>query len=308
MFEFLLERLAPLYLFIFAGFLAGRYLQVSRESVAGLLVYILAPAVGFFGAWSLELDASLISLPFIFLGFSFIICLSFFLIGSRIWKTSEKNILAFSVGSGNTGYFGIPVITMLLGDDVLGYLVLIIVGFTLFENTLGFYITARGNHTRREAVVRSVRLPSIYAFLVGLSLNGLGVPMGEGAAALLVNVKGAYAILGMMMIGLGVSVAGGFRFDAKYVGLAFLGKFLVWPALVGGLVWVDYNHVHLFDPKLYPIMMLIAAVPLPANSVAFATTLRANPEKAATAVLLSTLVALFYIPWMSAFVQRLFPQ
>jgi malate permease and related proteins len=43
----------------------------------------------------------------------------------------------------------------------------------------------------------------------------------------------------------------------------------------------------------------MAIVPLAANTVALATELKVHPERAAIAVLLSTLFALFYIPFMA---------
>ena len=44
------------------------------------------------------------------------------------------------------------------------------------------------------------------------------------------------------------------------------------------------------------IVILITIVPPAANSVAFAAQLNIRPEKAATTVLLGTVLALFYIP------------
>lgn len=48
------------------------------------------------------------------------------------------------------------------------------------------------------------------------------------------------------------------------------------------------------------MMLLISACPLAANTVAFATLLKTEPEKAGVAVLLSTVFALFYIPALVA--------
>jgi predicted permease len=44
------------------------------------------------------------------------------------------------------------------------------------------------------------------------------------------------------------------------------------------------------------VLLVLSIVPIASNTVAFATKLRAHPEKAAFTVMLSTLVALVYIP------------
>jgi len=62
------------------------------------------------------------------------------------------------------------------------------------------------------------------------------------------------------------------------------------------VVWVDNITLQLYNTSIHKVMILMSIVPLAANTVAFATELKAQPEKASLAVMLSTLFALFYIP------------
>src|SRR5262249_46379322 len=146
------------------------------------------------------------------------------------------HILAFSVGSGNTGYFGLPVAVALFGQEAVPWVILAVLGVILYENSLGFFVTARGHHTLRESLGRISRLPSLYAFLAAATLNlGFGYRLPPDVATLADGFRGAYSILGMMMIGLGVAQSG-LRFDAKFLGLAFLGRFVAWPVVVFSLL------------------------------------------------------------------------
>jgi len=57
--------------------------------------------------------------------------------------------------------------------------VLCILGFVLYENTLGFYIVARANFSIKESIRKVLKLPTIYAFLLGVLLNIGGIEFGE---------------------------------------------------------------------------------------------------------------------------------
>lgn len=297
----LLGKLLPLYGLIFLGFIAGRALKAQKETVAGLLLYILSPFVVFHGVVTTVLDAGAISLPLLF----FVLCcglsVMWYAIGSCVWKDSTRGIFAYTGATGNTGYFGIPVALAIFGEGVLGTMVLSIMGFVLFENSLGFFFTARGNYTPKESLRRLLRLPTIYAFAVGLAVNTMHIPLGEGYLALALNMRGAFSVLGMMIIGMGIADMRSLKLDYAFFGLCFLAKFVVWPVLMALVIVIDMTFLHFYAPIVHKVMILLSVTPLAANTVVLATALKAQPEKAALAVLLSTVFALFFIPLVSVY-------
>src|SRR5438552_2054663 len=142
----LLFKLIPLYFVIFLGYIAGRFLRAQKATLASLLVYIISPLVIFHGVVTTTLDASALSLPIFFFTACCVLSSVFLAIGSRLWRDSTKNILAFTAGTGNTGYFGLPVALALFNEEVVGTMVFSILGFVLYENSLGFFIAARRHH------------------------------------------------------------------------------------------------------------------------------------------------------------------
>jgi predicted permease len=293
----LLSQTLPLYLLIALGFLAGRYLEVSREATARLLIYVVAPAVVFYGALHAPLNAAVLSLPPLFFAICSLVAFTTYKVAKRWWKGAEKNILAFATGSGNTGYFGIPVALFLYGESVVPVQIVAIQGYLIFENTIGFYLTARGNFSAEESLRRVLKLPALYAFAAGLACQLLGVQFSGPLQHLQVSFRGAYTVLGMMLLGLGFSSLRRWKVDWKFVGVAFAAKFIAWPIIMGGILALN-RQVHFFTSDVEKVLWLLAIVPLPVNAVAFASELRAEPEKTAMAVLLSTLFALVYIPFM----------
>jgi predicted permease len=102
----------------------------------------------------------------------------------------------------------------------------------------------------------------------------------------------------MMLIGLGIGTSKKLQFDIKFTAITFFAKFAVWPFLILLIILLDKSFLHIYNLQIYKVMLLLSIVPLAANAVAFSTVLKLHPEKAALAVLLSTLFALFYIPLM----------
>ena len=99
-----------------------------------------------------------------------------------------------------------------------------------------------------------------------------------------------------MIIGLALAHMDKFVFGARFVTITFIGKFVAWPLLVLGFIWLDKNFFNWFEPVIHQLIIVMSIVPPAANIVAFATQMNLKPEKAATTVLLGTLFALFYIP------------
>jgi hypothetical protein len=302
----LLAKLFPLYLIVFLGWIAGRYLEVKKESIASLLIYIIAPVVVFNGVITTELNFSTLSLPVLFFTLACLLCLLFYFIGTFIWEGSEKNILAFTSGVGNVGYFGLPVVLSLFGEKFLGVAVLSVLGFILYENSLGFFVVAKGRYTRNEALKKVLTLPALYAFFVGLIVNLSHVQLGTVVFDIIGSFRGAYTVLGMMLVGLGLSQVTRMSFDPVFSGIAFLAKFVAWPLVVGTIVFFDIHFFHVYSTELYKIMLVMSIVPLASNTIAFATKLGTHPEKAAVTVLLSTLFALVYIPLFVSLIFCLF--
>src|SRR3989339_526129 len=292
----LIIKLIPLYLLILLGMIVSQKLKVNRESVAKLLVYIISPGVVFYGTCKADLNLSNLLLPIVFFALSCISALLFFQIGKYFWKDNTKNILAYTAGTANTGYFGLPVLLMLFGENSFTLAALAIFGFILYENTLGFYITARGNFSAKQSLMKVLKLPAIYTFIAGLTFNFLKIPISADIFDMLGYFKGAYSLLGMMIIGMSLSRATFQKFDFKFLTLSFIARFIFWPLILLPFVYFDKTIFHFFTNEAYHILLVYSCVPLAASTVVFASELGVQPDKAAVTVLLSTLFALFYIP------------
>ena len=105
----LLIKIISLYVLILLGFIAGKKLNVKKESIASVLIYIVTPVVIFNSIVSTKITPELLLLPLIFFFCCSFMCLLFYVIGKSLFNNNTKNLLAFAAGTANTGYFGIPV-------------------------------------------------------------------------------------------------------------------------------------------------------------------------------------------------------
>lgn len=293
----LLLKIFPLYINIVLGYLSAKILKVQRESIASILIYILGPIVVFSATISVKINISVVLLPvFLYLFGSLIAFLSLFLWG-KSWNDASGNILSFSAGTGNTGYFGIPLAIIFFSPELADIYIFTVLASFLYESTTGFYVTAKGNFTVKQSLQKIVKLPIIYAFILGLICNVLGLAIPSEIVSYTDQFKGAYGILGMMMIGMALmGLKKGTDLDKKFISISFIIKFVFWPIAILALIYIDKLYLMLLNEDLYKVLFLFAIVPMAGNAVTLAVLLKAQPEKTSFTVVLSTLVSLLYIP------------
>lgn len=294
----LLLKLIPLYFLILLGYIAGKHLSVQKETISALLIYIIYPVVVFTGVMNANVTPATLLLPVVVCGVACCLSLLFYRLSSGVWHDATRNLLAFGAGNANTGYFGVPVALALFGEEQVGIYILCIIGITFYENTLGFFITAKGHHTAKESLLKLAKLPTLYAFVLAVVLSLFDAQLPQLYLDTAASFRAAFTLLGMMIIGLGLAGVKKYAFDLKLVAMSFIAKFLAWPLFMVGIIALDVNFLHMWSEQIHKILLLIAIMPLAANMVVFATQLKTHPEKASLAVLLSTLFALLYIPLM----------
>jgi len=292
----LLTHSLPLLGLIALGYVAGRWLDVEPRPLAAVAIYILSPLVNFGGVAQLEFRPAYLLLPPLLFGTAAGIALLMYWLAGRLYADSTRNLVAMAASTGNTGYFGTPLVLAVLGPTAAGVYFLMNFAVALSETTVGYYVGARGHHGIRESARKVLSLPANYAVLLGLAWNGLDWPLPSGFLTWWERFTGAWVIIGMMLIGAALSRVGGWRANARLTGVLFSVKFLLWPACTWGLALADRAVIGLFDPMVHTLLLIIGVVPLAGNTVTFATQLRLRPGEAAAVVLESTVFAIAYIP------------
>lgn len=295
-FTLLAANIFPLYILIAFGYIAGRWLDVNLHSMAIIAIYILAPLVNLGGMMQLKFDATVLLLPVIMFFTSGLIGTIYYKTAPLGWKDTTANLISLASVSGNTGYFGLPVILALFDVKYAAIYMIMNIGLTISELTTGYYFGARGHGDVKQAMMKVLKLPVIHAVWIGLLLNALGAELSPVMTRYWNYATGAWVFVGMMLIGVALGKQERLELDFRLMRWLFSARFIAWPLAGAAIIAADSIYFHLFEPTIYKMIAVFSAVPLAGNLVAYATNLNLHPERAAAAVLTSTFLALFTIP------------
>ena len=295
-FTLLAANIFPLYILIGLGYIAGRWMDVNLHSMAIIAIYILAPMVNLGAMIQLKFEPSVLLLPVIMFFVSGAIGTFFYKTAPLAWKDTTANLIALGSVSGNTGYFGLPIILAMFDVKYVAIYMIMNLGVSISELTTGYYFGARGHADVKQAMLKVLKLPVIHAIWIGLVLNGLDIQLSPVMTRYWNYATGAWVFTGIMLIGVALGKQSKLELDFRLMRWLFSAKFIAWPLACALVIAIDSVFFQVFDATIYRMIVIFSAVPLAGNLVAYASNLNIHPERAAGAVLVSTFLALLTIP------------
>lgn len=289
-------QITPLLVLISLGFFTGRFLEVNLHSLATVAIYIIAPYVNFIAISRLEFRADYLILPVFTFAVSLIIGFCVYHLATHFWREKAANLIAMSSVTGNSGYFGLPIVLYMFGPEWVGVYLFMNLGMFLNEIGLGYYFGARGEADVKGAITKVFKLPVIYAIILGFIANMLDIEPTQTMVTYWNHFLGVWIVIGMMLIGTALSKQQKIDVDGRLLRWMLTPRFVIWPLTGSSLVIADMIFLHMFAPEVHGLIIIFTSVPLAGNIVAFAANLNLYPERAAGAVLISTIMALLTLP------------
>ncbi|MGI9435955.1 MAG: AEC family transporter [Geminicoccaceae bacterium] len=297
----------PLFSLIFIGFFAGKLRMMDQHAVrtlVGFVFNVAMPALIFrmmantdiaaIDDWPVLAAYLVAQTPLFLLGM---------LIGSLIFRQSfaESTIQGFGSSFSNGVILGLPLVLSLYGDrGGVPALLIIMLDILLFSTVtllLEFAtLEDRGKRTGgplsivRKLLLSVVRNPLVLASVlgVGFGLSGLSLPSMIDKTLAFTGQAGPPAGLFALGATLGLRKIGGrFRPISAMVSM----KLLLHPLIA----WLTVTYLFGLDPLMTSVVLLFAACPVGANVYVFAQQYEAGVETSASAVLISTALALMTI-------------
>jgi predicted permease len=171
-------------------------------------------------------------------------------------------------------------------------------GTVIFHTTVGYYFIARGNVTASQAIQQVIRLPVLYGMAAGLVLSFMQIGLPDPLLKFWDVSKGAYICLGMMLVGLALANQKHFKWDRQLIAVGLFGKFLIWPGLALILILLDRTTTQLLTPIMAQCLIVIAVCPIASNTTAYAAQNDMPVQKAASLVMISTVLAIVVLPFV----------
>lgn len=270
-------------------FKSGKITKEGSKSLATLLVWLVAPCVlvrSFCVAYSAE---KLVMLVWSFVLSGIALVISIFL----AWLLLRKNpIECFSVAFANTGFFGIPMVTAVLGFEAVFYLAGLLTWFNLMQWTWGVAVLCQKKMTISPKQLMTN--PYLIASVLGLVLfvTGLGTQLPiivketmDGIAAL--NAPVAMMILGVYLAQTKLSEL----FTTPRLYLVSVLRMWFVPAVTLLVFWFVP-----VDATVRLAILIAAAAPVGANVAVYAQLFGADYPHACQAVASSTALAIAMFP------------
>ena len=201
---------------------------------------------------------------------------------------AEAAIEAQCAAIGNTGFLGVPMLTLLLGEAAIGPVMLVLtVDFILFGTIVVALITGSRGDSGGLGIPRTVALglvknPMLVSIALGFAWSGLRLPIPDPANQFLTILGGA-ATPGALFV-IGASLASKSAERPLVAGYLSVCKLVLHPALVA------LAALFLFpvDGHAAAVMIAAASLPVAGNVYILAQHYGVAPHRVSTAILFST--------------------
>lgn len=217
---------------------------------------------------------------------------------------TEAAIESQCAAIGNTGFLGVPMLTLLLGAQAIGPIMLTLaVDLIVFSSLIVILITGSRDGRLSLKVLKTVGLgliknPMIVAISAGLLWSGLKIPMPVPMNEFL-TILGAAATPGALFA-IGASLAGKSAERLSIAGWLSFCKLIIHPAMVAIGALVLFN----VDPYNATVIISCAALPVAGNIYILAQHYGVAPQRVSAAILVSTALSIVtvsaVIGWLTA--------
>ena len=290
MLRILWQILSPIYIIILSGYLIQKKFKLSLQPLTKVQLYLFIPALIFIKIATSQLDSGLVFriISFTVILFFSLMALSFLI--SKILGLGRKKEKAFmnAVILRNQGNFGIPLMSLLftgaMGEYAMSVHMIVLFATNILLNTFGLYNASSGSYTRREAMIKVLRMPILYVVALGFMFKAFSLtipaPIHES-----LDIMGN-AVVPLALFTLGAQLANTkLALTDRSLPLATAMRLILSP-LLAWLMTIAFG----FTGIIAQVLIIGAAAPTAVNSVILAMEFDGDADYASETVLLTTLL------------------
>lgn len=296
----------PFFALIGLGFWAGRTKFFSPEATAYLtkfVFYFALSAMLFRFSANLSLaevwDTRLV-IAYLW-GTAFVYGIATIVGYLRKLDIATAAIEAQCAAIGNVGFLGVPMLTLLLGAQAIGPIMLALgVDLIVFSSLIVILVTGSRDGASGLQLLRTVGLglaknPMIVAIALGFLWSGFSIPIPEPMNEFLAILGGAATPGALFAIG--ASLASKSAEKIQIAGWLSFCKLVLHPLLVGFAMLI-----FAVDPYAAGVVICASALPVAGNVYMLAQHYGVAPQRVSAAILVSTAVSIVTVSIVVAWV------
>lgn len=291
----LLFIIFPVFFIFFIGYAGQKLIGFDIKSISTTALYLMSPFLAFRTFYGNPLTWSYLYI----IVFSCLLSFSLFIIVwviAKLMKANRSERSAMILGSVfmNSGNYGAPVVLFALGKIGFDYAVIMMVFQSLLMNSFGIFFASIGASERatwQDAMQRVLRMPLIYAALLGILLQlfsiKLPVTLMEGISL----IADASIPTVMLVLGMQLAVMVRKKVKYKYVTTVAILRMIVSPIIA--FIILMFLPV---DDVLRSVLIIQASMPAAANTTMFALQFGTEPDLVSFTTFITTLISILTIP------------
>ena len=235
------NNILPIILISGAGFLLGKLITVDSRTLGRVIFYLFSPLLIFDLLLKSKLDyqQAVTTVAYTATVITTLGLLAFLL--GKLLRLERPMLLAviITVGFGNTGNYGLPLVSFAFGEQALAYASIYFVTTTILLNTAGVLIASLGHTDFKTALLGLFKLPIVYAVILALLLNRTGVILPAPLIRTIELAAGGSIPLMLVLLGLELTRVE-WTNSMRALGLGAFLRLLAGP-IVGILLTKVYN-------------------------------------------------------------------
>lgn len=298
----LLRQVLTMFLLSGVGFVmvrAGKITLEGGKTIGNILIYLSLPCV-IVNSFTVDFTRErLIGLGLSALATAVLLGLSVLVSALAFRKDA---VSCFASAFSNPGFFGVPVIAAVLGEDAVFYIAPFIALVNMLQWTYGVSRLTGQSPRQGLSLKRIFTAPFMVAIIIGLVLFFTGFRLPEILSSAVKTIAGLNTPLAMFSIGLYLSQC---HFKELFCTLRLYKvsalRLLVIPA-------VSLALLTLLPAQYYPLklaVLIAAACPVGSNVAVYAQLYGKDHSYAVETVVISTLLSILTLPLLTACAQFL---
>ena len=215
-------------------------------------------------------------------------------------EKETRKVYRFGTVFANAGYMGIPLISMVLGDEAAIYASVYIVGFNFFCWSFGALIYSEDKSfiSPKKMFINAATVPTAIGILIFVTniYVYIPAPIADFTYDALTMLKDTVAPMSMMIIGMRLAdlqLKGAFRDKYLYLGLAL--RLLIFPLGAFALLALC-KLIGIYNATAFTVVLVCAATPVASATCMFAEKFGSDSTSASKFVSISTVLSLVTMP------------
>lgn len=290
----------PVFMIFTIGYIGQKLIGFDIKSISTAALYLMSPFLAFrtFFTNKLTMDYFYI---IVFCLLLTVILLAIVWVTGLMMKATRPELSAMILGGVfmNSGNYGAPVVLFAFGAIGFDYAVIMMVFQSLLMNSIGIFFASIGGEekaTLQQSIQRVIRMPLIYAAVLGIVLQLVDVTVPKAIMEGISLVADASIPTVMLVLGMQLAAISRKKVAYRYVSAVTVIRMIASPLIAAGILY--------FMPVsdlLKAVLILQSAMPAAANTTLFALQFGTEPDLVSFTTFITTLLSILTIPFVLFF-------